>query len=69
LATSDSERIAVDHVVKAVDPNAKSSVLSQNLQSSLNALKLLRKKLKFLIAIVKNSDEVRKNKEFMRKLN
>lgn len=28
LATSDSERIAVDHIVKAADPNAKTSVLS-----------------------------------------
>lgn len=61
LATSDSERIAVDHVVKALDPNAKSSVLSQNLQSSLNALKLLRRRVKFLIDIAKNSEEVRKD--------
>lgn len=69
LATSDSERIAVDHVVKALDPTAKSSVLSQNLQSSLNALKLLRQRVKFLIDIAKNSEEVRKDQGFMRKLN
>lgn len=28
LATSDSERIAVEHVAKALDPNAKTSALS-----------------------------------------
>lgn len=38
LATSDSERIAVDHVSKAIDPKAKTSALSQNLQSTLNAI-------------------------------
>lgn len=69
LATSDSERIAVDHVAKAVDPNAKTSVLSQNMQASINAVKLLRRKINFLIDLVKNSEEVRKNHEFMRKLN
>ena len=58
----------MDHVVKAIDPSAKQSVLSQNLQSSLNALKILRKKVKFLIAIVKNNAEIRKNQNFMRKL-
>jgi hypothetical protein len=69
LATSDSERIAVDHVAKAIDPNVKTSGVSQNMIASLNALKILRRKLKFLIDIVKNSPEVRKNHEFMRKLN
>mmetsp|Transcript_36651 Transcript_36651/g.35431 ORF Transcript_36651/g.35431 Transcript_36651/m.35431 type:complete len:120 (-) Transcript_36651:463-822(-) len=38
LATSDSERIAVDNVAKAIDPNARNSNLSQNLQSSLNSI-------------------------------
>jgi hypothetical protein len=69
LASSDSERIAVDNVAKAVDPNAKTSTLSTNMVASLNALKILRRKIKFLIDIVKNSEEVRKNHEFMRKLN
>eukprot|EP00347_Sterkiella_histriomuscorum_P008516 403344803 len=69
LATEDSERIAVDHIAKAVDPNAKTSVLSQNMQSSINAVKIFRRKIKFLIDIVRNSQEVRKNHEFMRKLN
>jgi hypothetical protein len=61
LATSDSERIAVEHVAKAIDPNSKTSVLSYNLQSSLNALKLLRSRVKFLIDIVRKSEEVRCN--------
>jgi len=39
------------------------------MQGSINAVKLLRRKVKFLIDIVKNSEEVRKNHEFMRKLN
>lgn len=59
LATSDSERIAVDHMVKAIDPNAKVSALSQNILTSVNALKLLRRKIRFLIDIVRNSQEVR----------
>jgi COP9 signalosome complex subunit 6 len=69
LATSDSERIAVDHMVKAIDPNAKVSALSQNILTSVNALKLLRRKIRFLIDIVRNSQEVRQNHDFMRKLN
>ena len=59
LAASDSERIAVDHVAKASDPNQKTSKLSQSMIASLNALKLLRRKVRFLIDIVKNSPEVR----------
>jgi hypothetical protein len=57
LATSDSERIAVDHVAKALDSStaATTSQLSQTMRASLNALKLLRRKIKFLIDIVKNS--------------
>ncbi len=39
------------------------------MQSSLNALKSLRSRLNFLIDMVKNSEEVRKNHEFMRRLN
>ena len=69
LATSDSERIAVEHVAKAMDPNAKTSALSQNLQSTLNAIQILRKRVKTLINLVKNSEEVRRNHDFMRRLN
>ena len=61
LATSDSERIAVEHVAKAVDLDSKTSALSQNMIASLNALKILRRKIKFLIDIVNNSEEVRRN--------
>ena len=69
LATSDSERISVEHVAKAIDPNARTSALSQNLLSTLNAIKILRKKVKTLIELVKGSEEVRKNHDFMRRLN
>jgi len=69
LATADSERIAVDQVSKALDPNKKTSELSHNLQSTLNAVKFLRIKINFLISMVKSSEEVRKNHQFMRKLN
>ena len=69
LATSDSERIAVDHMAKAIDPQAKVSVLSQNMLTSINAVKILRRKIKFLVEIVRNSQEVRENHDFMRKLN
>ena len=69
LATADSERIAVDQVSKALDPSKKTSELSHNLQSSLNAVKLLRIKVNFLISMVRSSEKVRKNHQFMRKLN
>lgn len=70
LATSDSERIAVDHVAKAVDTatSQTTSTMSNNMRASLNALKLLRRKVRFLIDIVKNSPEVQKNHVFMRRL-
>jgi hypothetical protein len=68
LATSDSERISVDHVAKAQDSSINTSMLSQNMRASLNALKLLRRKIRFLIDIARNSEEVRKNHNFMRKL-
>ena len=37
--------------------------------SHINAVKILRSKLNFLITAVKQSPEVRKNKNFMRRLN
>lgn len=69
LASEDSEQIAVDGVAHAVDPDAKTSNLTQNMQASLNAVKLLRSKLNFLIKAVKESPEVRANQNFMRRLN
>lgn len=53
----------------AVDPTAKHSVLAQKMAAPINAVKILRSKLNFLIAAVKNSPEVRANKNFMRRLN
>lgn len=70
LATSDSERIAVDNVAKAVDSGSSTttSQLSQNMTSSLNALKILRRKIRFLIDMVRGSPEVRADHNFMRRL-
>ena len=68
-ASEASEQIAVDDVANAVDPNAKHSVLTQRMAAPINALKILRTKLNFLITAVKQSPEVRQNKNFMRRLN
>ena len=56
-------------MANAVDPNAKISALSQRMNAPINAVKILRTKLNFLIQAVKNSPEVRQNKSFMRRLN
>lgn len=68
LAQSEDERIAVDNVAKAVDQDAKKSTTSTNLISLVNAVKLLRSKIKFLVDIFKNSPEVQNNPEFARRL-
>ena len=39
------------------------------MSASINAVKLLRAKLNFLITVVKKSPEVRANQNFMRRLN
>lgn len=69
LAQSEDERIAIDSVAKAIDPNAKISALSSNMISSVNAIGLLRKKIKFLIAMFKNEKKVSENPAFSRRLN
>ena len=69
LASEDSEQIAVDGVAHAIDPDAKVSKLTQSMSASINAVKLLRSKLNFLIKVVKESPEVRANQNFMRRLN
>ena len=69
LAQSEDERIAVDHVTKAVDPHAKHSSVSTNLESSVNALKLLRSKILFLTDLFQKSSEVRTNPSYTRRLN
>lgn len=43
--------------------------MTMNMQASLNAVKLLRSKLNFLIKVVKDCPEVRANQNFMRRLN
>lgn len=68
-ASEASEQIAVDGVANAVDPTAKHSALTQRMAAPINAVKILRSKLNFLITAVKQSPEVRQNKNFMRRLN
>ena len=68
-AAEASEQIAVGDVHIAVDPNAQNSALQQRMEAPINAVKILRSKLNFLIAAVKNSPEVRSNRNFMRRLN
>jgi len=69
LASSDAEQIAVNDVYLAVDPNSKVSSVAENMRAPLNAIKLLRSKLNFLIKAVESSAEVRANHDFMRRLN
>lgn len=68
LAQSEDERIAVDNVAKAIDPSAKESTVSTGLVSSVNAVKLLRRKIRFLVDVFQNSEQVSQNPEFARKL-
>lgn len=69
IETLESERISVDHIAKQTDSLQVNSRLSSNMQTTLNALKLLKSRLKALINIVNNSEEVKKNNDFMRRLN
>ena len=59
----------MEHVSKAIDPNAVESSVSTSLISSVNAIKLLRRKILFLIDIFEKSKEVRETPEFRRRLN
>ena len=59
----------MDGVAHAVDPDSKTSNFTQNMQAALNAVKILRGKLNFLIKAVQESPEVRSNQNFMRRLN
>jgi len=69
LAQSEDERIAVDNVAKAQDSTAKQSTLSTNMIASVNAVKLLRRKMKFLVDMFENSPEVRSSPDYTRRLN
>lgn len=69
LAASNAEQIAVDGIAHAVDSEAKVSALSQGMAAPLNAIKILRSKVNFLIKAVEQSEDVRRNNNFMRRLN
>ena len=53
LASSDSEQISVNDVAHAYDKDAKVSNISQHMASALNAVKILRTKVNFLMEAVK----------------
>jgi hypothetical protein len=69
LASSDSEQISVNDVAHSHDKDAKVSSMSQHMASALNAVKILRTKVNFLMAAVRECPEIRKNHGFMRRLN
>ena len=67
LASSETEQIAVQDVLMALRPDESRS--AHELKAPLQALKLLREKLNFIISAVENSAELRRNHDFMRRLN
>jgi hypothetical protein len=69
LAQSEDERIVVDQSAKSLDANQQKSNVSTNLVSNINALKILQKKIVFLVEIFKNSPEVSQKPEYLRRLN
>jgi len=69
MSNDISEKIAIEDIYQALDPEAKMSSVSQNFEAFLNAIKLLREKLNFLIKAVETSKELQANPDFMRRLN
>ena len=69
LAKSPDERIVVDEMAKQVDASAEKSTVSTNLISNLNALKVLRKKILFLVDVFTKEKKVQENPEYVRRLN
>jgi hypothetical protein len=67
--TNQAEKIAVEDIYQAFDAGSCISSVNANLKPPLNAIKLLRSKLNFLIKAVEASPEVRANHDFMRRLN
>ena len=68
LAKSEDERIVVDETAKTFDATGEKSAASINLISNMNALKLLRKKILFLVDVFKNSEKVSQNPDYCRRL-
>lgn len=68
MSHSEDERIAVDHISKAIDSDQNQSKVAANLTSSLNSVKILRRKLSLLTALME-SKEVRTNPEFRSRFN
>lgn len=56
-------------MAKQVDSSAEKSSVSTNLISNMNALKVLRKKILFLVDVFTKESKVRENPEYVRRLN
>jgi hypothetical protein len=56
-------------MAKQVDSSAEKSSVSTNLISNMNALKVLRKKILFLVDVFTKEQKVRENPEYVRRLN
>ena len=69
LARADDERIVVDELAKQVKKDAKQSSVATNLISNLNAIKILRRKILFLVDVFSKSKEVQARPDFVRRLN
>lgn len=68
IDTLEAERIGVDHIAKEVSSIQKGSWYSTSLTSSLNAMRMLKGRIRTMIEMVKASDKVKSNHTFMRKL-
>lgn len=68
LAKSEDERIVIDETAKTVDKSGQTSTVSTTLISNMNAIKLLRKKIKAIVSIFNNAKEVREKPEYVRRL-
>lgn len=68
IEPTETERIALDDAKKDISSTKDKSQLSVNLVTTLNSIKLLKKNVMSLIAVIKNVPEIRKNHEIIRQL-
>jgi hypothetical protein len=65
----ESERIALEDAHRDISGATDKSMVGINVKGTLDAMTLLKKNVQHLIKIVRESEEVRSNPRFMRKLN
>ena len=66
---SESERISLDDANKDISSQTDKSLVGVNLQATLNALQILKLKVKALVEIFKSNPKVKENPSFVRQLN